>query len=99
MQGGVAGCLRTFHLVACEVILGFPLLDLWIRKMAFKVTCRLQSHSSKGGIIDWELVGQLGTQAPVVLDRGPKKWFLEKPLTVTIGERSEWVDGSILWLT
>ena len=89
----------TTPLGACEVLLSFSSLDVGIRKMAFKVTCRLQSHSSKGGIIDWELVGQLGTQAPVVLDRGPKKWFLEKPLTVTIGERSEWVDGSILWLT
>ena len=49
--------------------------------------------------MDWELVEQLGIQAPVVLGRGPKKWFFEKPLTVTIGERSEWVDRSILWLT
>ena len=70
--GGIAGCMRLTPLVACEVFLGFPPLDLWIRKMAFMATCRLQSHSSKGCLMDWELVEQLGIQAPVVLDRGPK---------------------------
>ena len=58
-----------------EVLLGFPSLDLKIRKMAFLATCRLQSHSSKGCLMDWELVEQLGLQASVVLYRGPKNGF------------------------
>ena len=58
--GVVAGCIRTTPLAACEILLGFPPLDLWIRKMAFKATCRILSHSSHGGLMDWELVEQLG---------------------------------------
>ena len=41
-----------------------------------------------------------------VLDRGPKKWFFEKPYTVTIGKRSECAGGlheltrqGLVWLT
>ena len=45
--GGVADCMRSTPLVACEVLLGLPPLDLWIRKMAFKANYRLQSHSSR----------------------------------------------------
>ena len=44
--------------------------------------------------MDWELVEQLWLQAPIVLERGPKKWFFEKFYTVTIGERSEWAGGT-----
>ena len=87
---GVAGCMRTSALVACKVLLGFPPLDLWIRKMAFKATCL----NSKEGIMYTELIEQLVIQALVVLDRSPKRWFFEKPYTVTIRERSEWVCGS-----
>ena len=39
-----------------------------------------------------ELVGTgrtAGMQAPLILDRGPKRWFFEKPYAVTVGERSE----------
>ena len=87
--GGVTGCMRTTPLAACETLLGFPPLDLWIRTMAFKATCRVLSYSSHGGLMDCELVGQLGLQAPVVLDRCLKRWFFEKPYKVTTGERSE----------
>ena len=73
---GVTGCMRTTPLLAREVLLGFPHLDLWIRKMAFKAACRLQSHSAKGGLMDWEIVEQLGIQAPFVLDQGPKRWLV-----------------------
>ena len=88
--GGIIGCMRSTPGFLVKSSLVSPPLDLWIRKMAFMATCRLQSHSSKGGLMDWELVEQLGLQAPVVQDRGPKKkWFFEKSFTVTIGERSE----------
>ena len=92
--GGVAGCMRTTPLAACEVLLGFPPLDLWIRKIAFKAACRLQSQNSRGGQMDWELVEQLGIQAPVTLDRCSKRWFFEKPYAVAIGDRREWEGGS-----
>ena len=56
--------------------------------------------------MDWELVEQLGLQAPVVLDRCSKRWFFEKPYKVKIGERSEWEGGSheltkqgLIWFT
>ena len=56
--------------------------------------------------MDWELVEQLGIQAPMVLDRCSKRWFFEKPYKVTIGERSEWKGGSheltnqgLVWFT
>ena len=67
--GGVTGCMRTTPLAACETLLGFPPLDLWIRKMAFKAICRILSHSSHGGLLDWELVEQLGLQDPVLLKK------------------------------
>ena len=73
MLGGVAGCMRTTPLAACETLLGFPPLDLWIRTMAFKGTCRILSYSSHGGLMVWELVEQLGLQAPVVIDRSSKR--------------------------
>ena len=78
--------MRTTLLVACEILLGFPPLNLRIRKMAFKANCRIQSHSSHGGKMDWELVEQLDIQVPVVLDRFSKRWFFEKPYKVTIGD-------------
>ena len=100
------GCMRTTPLVAYEILLGFPPLDLWIRTMAFKVTCRILSHSSHGGQMDWELVEQLGIQALVVLDRCSKRWLFEKAYKVTIGERSEWKGSShelrkqgLIWFT
>ena len=80
-MGGVAGCVKTAPPVACEVLV-FPPPDLCIRKMAFKATCRLQSHISNGESMDWELIKQLGIQAPVVLDCCSKKWFFKKPYTV-----------------
>ena len=56
--------------------------------------------------MDWELVEQLGLQAPVVLDRCSKSWFFEKPYKVKIGERSEWEGNSheltkqgLIWFT
>ena len=56
--------------------------------------------------MDWKLFEQLGIQAPVVLDSGPKIWFFKKPYTVTIEERSEWVSGlheltrqELVWFT
>ena len=67
--GGIAGCMRTTPLVDCEVLLGFPFLDLRIRKMDFKATLRLQSHSSKEKLIDLKVVQKLGIQASVVLDQ------------------------------
>ena len=57
---GEAGCMRTTPLAASEILPGFPPLDLWIRKIAFKAICRIQSHSSHGGQMDWELVVKLG---------------------------------------
>ena len=44
--------------------------------------------------MDWELVEQLEIQAPVGLDRGPKRWFSEKRYAVTIRKGSEWIGGS-----
>ena len=41
--------------------------------MAFKVTFRLKSHSSKEGLMDWDLVEQLGLQAPVAQQNGFSK--------------------------
>ena len=56
--------------------------------------------------MDWELVKQLGLQAPAVLYRGPKKWFFEKSYTVEIGEWSEWAENTheltwegLVWFT
>ena len=74
--------------------------------MAFEATCRIQSQISHGGQMDWELVEELGIQAPAVLDHCSKSWFFEKPYKVTIGERSEWKGGSheitkqgLIWFT
>ena len=50
--GGDARCMRLNPLVVCEVLVGFPPLDLWIKKMAFKATCSLESHSSNRGLMD-----------------------------------------------
>ena len=60
MLGGVTGCMRTTPLAACEILLGFPPPNLWIRKMAFKATYRILSHSSHGGLMDCELGEQFG---------------------------------------
>ena len=57
--GNVARCIRTSLLVACVILLGFSPLDLWIRKTAFEVTCHIQSHSSNGWQMDWELACQV----------------------------------------
>ena len=86
--------MRTTPLAACEIFLGFPPLDMWIRNMAFKAICCTQSHSLHGGQMDWKLVEELGIHVPVVLDHCSKRWFFEKPYKVTIGERSEWKGGS-----
>ena len=86
--------MRTTPLVTCQILQGFPPLDLWIEKMAFNGTCHIQSNSSHG------------IQAPMVLDHCSKRWFFEKPYKVTIGERSEWRGGShelrnqgLVWFT
>ena len=40
--GGIAGCIRSTPLVACEVLLGLPTLNLWkwlsLRLVVYKVT-------------------------------------------------------------
>ena len=99
---GIAECMRTHPLVACEVLLGFPPLDLWIRKMTFKAACRLQSHNSNGGLMNWELVKQLELYQTAVQKDGFSKnliplkdwfgsWMAPKPkeaLGPRLGDRA-----------
>ena len=44
--GGVTGHIRMTTQVACETLLDFPLLDLWIRIMAFKANFRIHRVTS-----------------------------------------------------
>ena len=78
--GSVVECMRTTPLVACKILLGFPPLYLWIRKLAFKATCRIQNHSSHGGQMFWELVEQLGIQIPCSARPLLKKMVLRKTI-------------------
>ena len=101
--GGVAGCTRITPLVACEVLLGYPPLDLWIRKMAFKATTDSQLKRRINGLGTGQAAGDTGS----VTRPRPKKTVLRNTLHgYNIGERSEWAGGlheltrqGLVWFT
>ena len=76
--GGVAKCMRTTPLMSCETLLGFPPLDLWIRKVAFKVTSmKSQLALRANGLVAVLTVGDTG---PCCTRSLLKKMVLRKTL-------------------
>ena len=83
--GGVAKCMRTTPLMSCETLLGFPPLDLWIRKVAFKVTSmKSQLALRANGLVAVLTVGDTG---PCCTRSLLKKMVLRKPYEVIMREK------------